>query len=68
LFYTVLWDQSTGVYVKLAPNTGNPNILTYTITQAHGLVTGSIYAFKIVAENAVGESPASGRLLNIMAA
>lgn len=67
-FYTVLWDQAQGVYVKLSPNTGNPNILTYTVTQAHGLVTGSIYAFKIIATNAVGESSPSGRLLNIMAA
>lgn len=54
--------------MKLSPNTGNPNILTYTVTQAHGLVTGSIYAFKVISTNAVGESSVSEPLLNIMAA
>lgn len=64
----MIWDQGKGVYALLQPNTGNPNILTYTITQTHGLVTGSIYAFEVIATNAVGDSLASGRLLDIMAA
>lgn len=42
--------------------------MTYTVTQAQGLKTGKIYAFGVVATNAVGNSVTSGNLLNIMAA
>jgi hypothetical protein len=53
----------------LVPNVGSPYIYEYTITEAdHGLVTGSIYDFKVVATNDVGSSLFSPKLENIMAA
>ena len=55
--------------MRLEPSTGSPYIYEYVITQAdHGLQTGSIYSFKVVAVNDVGESNFSDRLDSIMAA
>jgi hypothetical protein len=53
----------------LVPTVGSPYIYEYTITDTdHGLVTGSIYDFKVVATNDVGSSLFSPKLENIMAA
>ncbi len=43
--------------------------MTYTVTQSlHGIVTGSIYSFQVVALNDKGPSLASPILTNVMAA
>jgi hypothetical protein len=56
-------------FTKLEPSAGGPSVLTYTInTGLHGVVTGSIYQFKVVATNDKGESLPSQALKNVMAA
>ena len=58
-----------GDFTLLAPTTGGPTTLSYTISSAaHGIVTGSIYDFRVVAINDKGSSLSSPILENIMAA
>jgi hypothetical protein len=58
-----------GIFTLLSPTSGGPTALTYTVTtSSHGIVTGSIYDFKVVAVNDKGSSIASPVLYNIMAA
>jgi len=46
-----------GDFTLLAPTTGGPTTLSYTISSAaHGIVTGSIYDFRVVAINDKGSS------------
>jgi hypothetical protein len=53
----VFWDQGINSFVPLTPVIRNPSITTFTVTQAtHGLLTGTLYSFKIQAINDVGAS------------
>lgn len=56
-------------YIPLAPIIENPSVFEYTITQLdHGLQTGTLYSFKIMAINDVGTSDFSDELQSIMPA
>ena len=53
----VFWDQGINSFVPLNPVIRNPAVTTFTVTQAtHGLLTGTLYSFKIQAINDVGAS------------
>lgn len=64
LDFLVFSDLAAGTFTQLTPTTGSGSITTYSITS---LSPGSLYALKVVAQNAVGDSTASPPL-SVMAA
>ena len=67
--YQIYSDRGIQSYSMLTPTIDNPSVHTYTITQAtHGIVTGTQYAFKVLARNDVGNSEFSTELVQVMPA
>jgi hypothetical protein len=65
----VHFDQGIQSFVALQPVIENPAVLTYTVTsQDHGIQTGQLYTFKLLAINDVGPSEFSEELSGVMPA
>jgi hypothetical protein len=67
--YQVYSDQGIQSYTILTPTIDNVSVRTYTVTQAtHGIQTGTVYAFKVLARNDVGLGEFSEELTPVMPA
>lgn len=60
LGYIVYSDGGAGTFSALSPTITDVLTVSYDVTQAsHGIVTGTVYQFNVIAYNAVGQSVAS---------